>query len=79
MSPSVAVIAEHWTVLKKVLQDAPYTILMHTHAHTQTCRKVHEDLQLFVDSVPTEQPSLLWIQWHGEQAPGRRAQVRTLR
>eukprot|EP00971_Amphidinium_carterae_P188315 3738144-Amphidinium_carterae.1 len=35
----VAAVAEHWNVLHQTLSDSSYDIIMHTHAHVQTCRK----------------------------------------
>eukprot|EP00971_Amphidinium_carterae_P021203 418629-Amphidinium_carterae.1 len=71
---TVAAVAEHWNVLHQTLSDSSYDIVMHTHAHVQTRRKVHEDLQIFSQQLGITKPSLLWVQWQGEQAPGRRAQ-----
>ena len=75
---TVAVIAESQQIVLQPLLAQGWSVCARTHAHVCVHRVIPHDLEVFQREVETQKPSLLWIQYHGQQHPGRRAQARLL-
>eukprot|EP00971_Amphidinium_carterae_P351093 6491908-Amphidinium_carterae.1 len=77
-STTVAIIAEQRHLLGQALVERNCNVMLFSHAHITTRRQVPHDLEVFMADLRQQRPHLLWIQYHGQQHPGRRAQVQLL-
>eukprot|EP00971_Amphidinium_carterae_P262130 5199406-Amphidinium_carterae.2 len=75
---TVAIIAEQRHLLGQALVEKKCNVVLFSHAHITARRQVPHDLEVFMADLRQQRPQLLWIQYHGQQHPGRRAQVQTL-
>ena len=74
----IMVIAERQRVLLQTLKDLGGEVQQCTHAHVRARRSLPEDLKILRADVLDQRPHLLWLQWQGDAAPGRRAQTKML-